>query len=303
MWNSLIMLGAAALLLLLTTWRVRKAALESGQGGARGNRLAGRMFRRLLWGIGATARTAGPVRHVMGSPVIWKETCRGLRYGWSVSDIVICVIALAVILVPLVVLDIVGSEPAVGVGLLIAWCLSVLLLFRLAVECAGNVPREREAQTWPILLATLLEDKEIVYGKAKAALLRNGPLLITLVVIYALSLVVFPHRETLMTAGLALSSLVASVLLVVGIGSYFGVTIKTRASAVVATIAVCLAMKYAVGGVLYVMATAIVLHAGGHGHGGGWVLLAVMIGLATIHGIIGIAAIRVAAQRVRHDVF
>jgi len=303
MLNSLVMLGLATLLLVLTIGRVRKAATEGASGDGRSGRSASRTIKRLLWGIGATAGAAGLVKHVKGPPVVWKETCRGLRYGWSLSDIVICAIALAVILIPVVVLDIIGSEPAIGVGLFVAWFLSVLVLFRLAVECAGNVPREREARTWPILLTTLLEDKEIVYGKAKAAMLRNGPLLITLATIYALSLVVFPRTETLMTAGLSLSSLAASILLVVGIGSYFGITIKTRASAVVATIVVCLAMKYAVGGLLFPMAIAVVAGTGVGGGAAEWVLFVVMVVLAMIHVIIGVAAIRVAAQRVRYDVF
>ncbi|MBN1507380.1 MAG: ABC transporter permease [Sedimentisphaerales bacterium] len=303
MLNSLVMMAVVVILMVLTAHRVRRVATEGVTGSGRSGRSASRTVKRILCGIDTKVGADGPVRHVKGPPVVWKETCRGLRYGWSLSDIVICVIALAVILIPIVVLDIVGLEPVVGVGLFVAWLLSVFVLFRLAVECAGNVPREREARTWPVLLTTLLEDKEIVYGKAKASLLRSSPLLITLVVIYALSLVVFPRAQTLMIAGLDLSSLAASVLLVVGIGSYFGVTIKTRASAIVATIAVCLAMKYAVGGMLFPMVAAVVAGADTGGKATWWILLAVMVGLAAIHAIIGVTAIRVAAQRVRHDVF
>jgi hypothetical protein len=302
MLNSLIMLGLALLLLTLTIRRVRKAAVQGmSSEGRPGRGAAGRAIKRLLGNTGAAAGAAGPVRHVQGSPVVWKETRRGLLYGWSLSDIVICVFALIMGIAPGVILGDAKSDAAVGIGLFVAWLLSILILVRLVVECAGNVPREREARTWPILLTTLLEDREIVNGKAKAALLRNAPLLITLAAMYLLFLVLFPRAETLFVAAMALVSQVVSILLVVGIGSYFGVTLKTRTSAIVATIVVCLAMKYVIGGMFMFFAMPLLARAGGHAGGLGFLL--VMLIPAVIQVTIAVAAIRVAVQRVRHDVF
>jgi ABC-type transport system involved in multi-copper enzyme maturation permease subunit len=297
--NSLIMLGLTLLLLTLTIRRVRKAAVQSMSGEKRSaGATAGRVIKRFLWGAGAMASPAGSVRHVQGPPMVWKETRRGLVCGWSLSDVVICGIALALVIIPAAILDVTGSEPAIGMALFIAWLLSILVLIRLVVECAGSVPREREARTWPILLTTLLEDKEIVNGKAKAALLRNAPLLITLAAIYLLFLVVFPRVETLLVAVMALTSQVVAILLVIGIGSYFGITVKRRASAIVATIVVCLAMKYAIGGLC--LSTAAIGTVD-------WIpALGLFIGMllsALVQIVIAIAAIQVAAQRVRRDVF
>jgi len=297
--NSLIMLGLTLLLLSMTIWRVRKAAVAAMSGPRKSaGAVVGRAVKRLLWNAGKATAAAGPVKHVTGSPVVWKETRRGVWYGWSLSDIAICSLALTGAVVPFWLVGLSGGKP-MGLGLFIAWCLSILLVIRLAVECAGNVPREREARTWPILLMTLLEDKEIVNGKAKAALLRNAPLLITMAVITLFLFVVFPRPETLLAAGWGLISQVASILLAIGIGSYFGVTIKTRMSAVVATIALCLTVKYGIGWIFLPVAGVIAMGSGG----AVWGFFLGMIVPCVIHVTIGVAAIRVAAQRVRHEVF
>ena len=299
--NSLIMLGLTLILLTLTVRRVRKVAVAGTDGDGRSAKTAvSRAIKHFLWNTGTSAGTAGPVRHVTGSPVIWKETRRGVLYGWSISDIVICIIALAACVTPFIVFGVTNVGSMVGPGMVIGWFLSVLVLVRLAVACAGNVPRERETRTWPILLTTPLEGREIVYAKAKAALLRNGPFLITLATIYLLSLVVFPHAVTLCAAGMLLASQVVSILLVVGIGSYFGVTVKTSGGAVAATIAVCLAMKYVISGLFLPVAGAMAVGVGGDTRLG---FCFVMLIPAVIQAAIAIAAIRVAAQRVRHDVF
>ncbi len=298
--NSVILLGLTVILLALTMRRVRKAAVTAMTGERKSAGAAvGRAVKRLLWNTGKAPGAARPIRHVTGSLMIWKETRRGLLYGWSLSDIVICVIALAVTVIPTILLGSTGARPSMSLGVFVGWCLMLLLVVRLAVECAGNVPREREARTWPILLTTLLDDEEIVYGKAKAVLLRNAPPLITLAVISLFLFVAFPRAETLMAAGWALMSLASSIPLVIGIGSYFGVTIKTRVGAIVATIALCLAVKYGIGWIFIFMAGAIAMGVGGMA----WGFLIAMIIPCVIHITIGVAAIRVAAQRVRHDVF
>jgi len=301
--NSLVMLGLTLTLMILTVRRVRKVAVAGVDGGRRSAKAAiSRALKRFLWNAGTPAGATGLIKHVTGSPVVWKETRRGLLYGWSVSDIAISAIALAASVTPIIIFGVTDAEPTAGVGMAIAWFLSILVLVRLVVACAGNVPREREARTWPILLTTLLEDGEIVYGKAKAALLRNGPLLIALAAIYLFFLIVFPRAETLFVAGVGLASQVISILLVIGIGSYFGVTVKTRGGAVVATIVVCLVMKYAIGGLFLPVAAAMAAGAGAGG-AGAFGFCVGMLFPALIQATIAVAAIRVAVQRVRHDVF
>jgi len=301
--NSLVMLGLSLILLALAVRRVRKAAVAA-MGGKRQSLAvaAGRAAGRLLGFRHATAESSRPIRHVTGSPIVWKETRRGLWYGWSVSDIVVCAVILAAIIASATVFDLVGSESLAGVGLSLAWLLSILVLIRLAVECAGSVPREREARTWPILLTTLLDDKEIVYGKAKAALLRNVPLLGALAAIYLFSLVALPHAGMLLMAGWSLMSQIVSILLVVGLGSCFGVYIRTRSAAVVVTIVVSLAVKYVLGALL-IPIVLIIAGAGRFAQSDGWAALPLMAVPAGIEVVMAVVALRVAALRVRRDIF
>jgi ABC-type transport system involved in multi-copper enzyme maturation permease subunit len=297
------MLGLSFILLVLAVRRVRKAAVAA-MGGKRASLAVavGRAVGRLLGIRHATGESSRPIKHVTGSPIVWKETRRGLWYGWSVSDIVICAIVVAVIIISATVFDLAGPESIAGMGLFLAWMLSVLVLLRLAVECAGSVPREREARTWPILLTTLLDDKEIVYGKAKAALLRNAPLLVTLAAIYLLILLVLPRGEMLLMAGWSLMSQVVSVLLVVGLGSCFGVYIRTRSAAIVVTIVVYLAMKYVLGALL-IPIVLIIAGVGRFAEPDRWAMLPLMAVPAGIQVVMAVVALRVAAFRVRRDVF
>lgn len=297
--NSLVMLGLSVILLALAIRRVRKAAVAV-MGGKRQSLAvaAGRAVGCLLGFRRGTAESSRPVRPMTGSPIVWKETRRGLWYGWSVSDIVICVLILAALILSTTVFDLVGSESIAATGLSLAWMLSLLVLLRLVVECAGSVPREREARTWPILLTTLLDDKEIVYGKAKAALLRNVPLLGALVAIYLVTLVAVPRAEMPLLVGWSFMSQVVSVVLVVGLGSCFGASIKTRTAAIVVTIVVCLAAKYITGGVMSM--GLLVLAAGRWGE---WSLLVVGVVVAATLATIGVVALRVATFYVRRDIF
>jgi ABC-type transport system involved in multi-copper enzyme maturation permease subunit len=301
--NSLVMLGLSFILLALAIRRVRKAAVAA-MGGKRESLAvaAGRAVGGLLGFRQATAESSRPIRPVRGSPILWKETRRGLWYGWSLSDLVICAIVLAAILISTTVFDLVGSGFIAGAGLSLAWMLSFLVLLRLALDCAGSVPREREARTWPILLTTLLDDKEIVYGKAKAALLRNAPLLVTLVAAYLFSLVALPRAEMLLLAGWSFMSQVVSVLLVVGLGSCFGVYIKARSAAVVVTIVVYLAMKYVVGAML-IPIVLLLAGVGRFAEPDRWAVLPLMAVPAGIQVVMAVVALRVATLRVRRDIF
>jgi uncharacterized membrane protein len=93
------------------------------------------------------------------------------------------------------------------------------------------------------------------------------------------------------------------VLLVVGLGSCFGMYIKTRSAAVVVTIVIYLAMKYMVGALLIPMAMIVLMGAGRYGTAGGWGMLPLMVIPAAIEVAMAIVALRVAALHVRRDIF
>jgi ABC-type transport system involved in multi-copper enzyme maturation permease subunit len=62
-------------------------------------------------------------------------------------------------------------------GVQIAFVLVYLLLglLRAATTAATSITSEREARTWPVLLATTLTDREIVFGKIIGSALQSWP--------------------------------------------------------------------------------------------------------------------------------
>jgi ABC-type transport system involved in multi-copper enzyme maturation permease subunit len=287
--NCLTMLGLTVVLLALAVRRTRRAAvagLTDKAASVPAKYVLEHLFRR--------ARRGGPaaagIKRVTGSPIVWKETRQGLVYGWSLSDIAVCVLALLTAAVCLVVTTPQRRGPVVPLWFLISWILSLLVFFRLVVDCAGSVPRERDARTWPILLATPLEGTEIVYGKARAVLLHNAPLMATVGLLDLLTLAASPNMAPI--SGFSVVSQATSVLLIVGLGSYFGVLVKTRAGAVAATIGVFLGVKY--------IATIMLVISAASGPAGpvGWILIS-----SVIYLVVALVAIMGATCRVRHAVF
>jgi ABC-type transport system involved in multi-copper enzyme maturation permease subunit len=119
---------------------------------------------------------------------------------------------------------------------LLAQLLQLLLVIRLAISAAGAFTREKEARTWPILLATPLDNERIVKGKALGAFQRNLPLLATLLLLYLLASLLGPMDESgfFLFAGI---DLVGIVLFLLGVGLYLSARLKTTTGAVASILA------------------------------------------------------------------
>jgi ABC-type transport system involved in multi-copper enzyme maturation permease subunit len=291
--NCLVMLVLTLVLLGLAVRRTRKAAI-SGLTDKTTSATARGVIGCVFGGARRTGRAAAAIKRVKGSPIVWRETRRGLVYGWSASDILICVLALLAAILPPLVFGFREFRLASALGFGLSGILSLLVFFRLVVDCAGSVPRERDARTWPILLTTPLEDKEIIYGKAKAALLHNAPLIATVGLLHLWTVVTCEEQQFLrIIVGSAISQAVAA-LTVVGIGSCFGVLVKTRAGAVAATIGTFLGVKYVAGFVLLPL-----MLIGGPRAG----IFATMSLSAVVYLLVAAAALVAAVRRVRRAVF
>jgi len=122
----------------------------------------------------------------------------------------------------------------------------LIVMVRLAIATAGSIAAEKESRTLPVLLATPLEDKEIIHGKIIAALWRNIPLLI----LYFFLLCVFYYGtnnqwfQILIGLPITVVGVVGSVLFIIGSGSYFGVRFKTATAAITATIGSYLVLRF-----------------------------------------------------------
>ena len=122
----------------------------------------------------------------------------------------------------------------------------MIATIRTAAMAATSITKEKEARTLPILLGTLLEPKQIIHGKALAALWRNAPAWLILAlgqpVFYILMITL---QKTKGSSSLDFYyyyiilgplGIVANVIFLIGLGMYFSTRLKSSTAAVMATI-------------------------------------------------------------------
>lgn len=179
-----------------------------------------------------------------------------------------------------------------------------IIMIRIAVFSAGSIAGEKEARTWPILLVTTLGDKEIIRGKAIAAIRRNVPLLLLYLVLICISYANLGIRMfPLISISLLITAVdtVCSTLFLAGIGVYFGVRLKTMTTAVAATVGSYLIMAYLFRGMFSVSYS--LLFSAVRGGRTIWMFYASSIIYSMALGGIGIQQARCAVRRLRRDIF
>ncbi len=236
--HCLFMLAATALLLGLSVWRVRKVALNAALG-------------RYVSTKKAKKASADVIKRVKGSPIIWKEMRKGL-IGRGKRNIAITILLIGIFLLVFISIFLpLGMRQNWFFATFLMSGLYLVVMIRMAVLSAGGIAGEKDARTWPILLMTPLEDKEIVRGKAIAAFRRNVPLLLIYFVMFythyvrmAISVGLSNFSTSLLpffitsTIGLA-----SSIIFVIGSGLYFGVRLRTATAAVAVTAGLYLVMN------------------------------------------------------------
>jgi ABC-type transport system involved in multi-copper enzyme maturation permease subunit len=166
-----VMIGASSLFLAWSVRGVRRAALRqaTGQPGlfaSRRERRAARTARTAPASArSAGAATVGAVRAVKGSPLIWKDMQRpqsGTRRAKNTVTLVLFVVVLSTIYCCFAYYNSFGSK-IVQIGFVVTYLF--LGLFSTSSTAASSVTSEKEANTWPILLTTPLDDRQIAWAK------------------------------------------------------------------------------------------------------------------------------------------
>ncbi len=261
--HCLVLLGGAAIMLLLAVWRLRRAALaptpgpkaeETGRSGDRSSTGG--------WWVFGRRRSA--VRRVRGAPVVWKELRRPIfpRGRRGVFNILGLIAAACVILGVLVYL-LVHSRVTLGpVSIVVAVLLVLLFIINVAGSAASTIAREKEARTLPILLMTPLDNGTIVRGKAWGLLRRNLPLLIPVPFLGALGYAFTPNPHASGSAVAAfvvtfVVSALADMAFLLGLGLCLSVYLRTAMPAVVSTFVGYIAFRFfvaAAGSILFLIA-------------------------------------------------
>ena len=310
--HCLMLLGAAAVISIVAVWRVRRVTLVSILARAGGRHASRSKARR----EGATGRTRTgvrawtPIRRVKGAPIVWKELCRPqfLTRWRAILTVGVSIAAIAVMTVALV-----AARGPVGASFLIlAHIFQLLFLVRLAASAASAITREKEARTWPILLMTPLDDREIVRGKAVGVFRWNLCLLVPLCALYLLGHILSPAGagdliQRAISLGTLVIGLAGTILFLIGLGLYLSVRLKTTSAAVAATLGIYIAPTLFCCGGLSPLLVWSARVAGPPGTRGplGMLLVPLLftVGVAAVYGGLGWLFMRAAAGRLRPNVF
>ena len=213
----LLMLGLAGALFAVSVWRVRRAAMrqllgDSGGWFASRRRARGR---------------EGKIRRVWGPPVIWRELQTSiLRTRFFGALAWLLALGLLVTTYVLAGSDLVGADmQGIYGGFLL-----VFVGLCAAIAAGMGIAKEREAGTWPLLLATPLEDRAILLGKAVALLRRSLPACLILALHFVLMAALgYMHPVALLHMALITTGLVA---LATGAGLYFSTLVRRPTAAI-----------------------------------------------------------------------
>jgi len=310
--HCLLLLAAAAGILLLSVRRMRRVSLRLATGDAAPRAADADLGDDAAQGAGRPGLgRRRRLRPVTGSPIVWKELRRPwlFRSRWNVlAQVLLVVIGCAVVALPAAF----GAPPAVGLHVLIGVCY-LLFMVRVATSAAGAIASEKEARTWLTLLATPLEDREIVWGKGVAAFRRGLFLLAPIPVLHVVALMLGGQRESILPAlmqmGFVLLGLLGTAAFLIGMGLYFSAVFQTVAAAVALTLGVYVGMQFfCCGGLtlfpLMLATTAMTARMGGGPSAGAWLMSMAMAALpALVHTAMGLCFMRAATRRLRRRVF
>jgi len=216
-----IMAALSALLLILSAAGVRRAALRqaTGQPGifsTRKERRAARANRRAERGV---AVRPGRVIPVKGHPIVWKEMRTVLARSGRFTAVLSTVLSVCVGIFAYGYCGYKGwlALHEVHAAFVVAYLF--LGLLRAATSAATSITTEREARTWPALLATSMTDREIVFGKVIGSALQGWPFWLLLAA-HTLIFSIAGYINVLAVVPLAALA-VSSALLVSAIGVFF----------------------------------------------------------------------------------
>ena len=245
-----IMLAGSALVGALCVRVVRRAALAQ----ATGQPLKRRRKKRGAAVAAVGAASVGRIRRVYDPPAIWKEL-RPRRH--SRGTILMMIVVLATLVISYIVAadgnDLDDSD-AQTAYIVILVSLAAMVTTAIA---AGVVTSEKEARTWPGLLATTLSAREIIFAKV-VGVLRRGALMWGLLVGHLAVFVLAGYIHPMVVLHIGMLAIWLTIFLT-GVGIYFSTVLKRTTWAVVTTFTFLMALWAILPGILLL----VVLIAGG----------------------------------------
>jgi ABC-type transport system involved in multi-copper enzyme maturation permease subunit len=217
---------------------------------------------------------------VRGSPVIWKEL-RSSVVGSRFVGFVTWLAAAGVLglIYALTWQDVLRYSEGHTVFAVVLMALSLGVT---AIITPTGIAREREAGTWPLLLATPLEASQIVAGKAVALVRRSLPVWSLL----GLHLVLFTCLGRIHPAALAHVGILAASMLVLltGSGLFWSTCVRKATWAVILNLAFCAAIWFVLPMFLSMGSGMFLIMAGSRSHG--MFLQSLVMALYMVHPLV-----------------
>jgi hypothetical protein len=300
--HCLLMLAVTAVLIAVSVWQMRKATLVSTFSSTTKLWPTGvleRMLTRIFYKAGFQS-TNSSIIPVKDPPIIWKEMRKGF-VGRSKGEAAVFILLIGAFLIAAVLLLLSsGRNPFLPSYFMYAFYL--VALARMAVFSAGSITAEKEARTWPVLLATPLEDRDIVRGKAIASFRRNFPLLLLYIILVSISYIKMAGIKSIIVIVLyILLPTATSILFVIGSGLYFGTRFRATTGAVAATIGLYFTITFLFCGTFNPLNR--FLYMAVFRRWGQWLYFSVTIVRSLTIGGVGLSFARCARRRLRSDIF
>ena len=239
--HCILMLGASALLIAISVKIVRKVALRQAVGQIESvtNRIRARKSKKSSRQHGKLTEPSGVIRRVNGSPVLWRELrapmIKGAEGRNSIIGLTVAIIAL---LITYVTCKDFIDEPFVHIGYVLMFTL-IGSVFTVILS-ATSVTSEKESRSWPILLATSMDDWYILLGKAIGVFRRCLPIWLLMAGHISLFICMrYIHPVAILHVPLFAIGL---VVFLIGAGIYFSSCLKRTTSAVIASFGLALVL-------------------------------------------------------------
>ncbi|KPK78089.1 MAG: hypothetical protein AMJ79_01035 [Phycisphaerae bacterium SM23_30] len=234
--NCGIMLVFSALLLGWSVVRVRKVALRQACGEVGGTSARPVKARKTQADGGAELiEHAGTIRRVRGCPIIWKELRCPLLGRRRIGTVISIVLALAALLFTYWFCARTGILDNEEIQIAYVSIFMLMGMLWCAVLSATGITSEKESRSWPLLLATTLSDRRILWGKALGNLRRCLPIWLFLFG-HVLLFICLGYIHPLALLHLGMLAGWVTVFLI-GTGLYFGSLFKRTTTAVMANFA------------------------------------------------------------------
>jgi ABC-2 type transport system permease protein len=237
--HCILMLGASALLIAISVKVVRKVALRQavGQTESITNRIRAKRSKKSSRRSIKPRRKHGVIRHVTGSPVLWRELrapmIKGAEGRNSMIGLIIAIIAL---LITYETCKDFIDEPFVHICYMLMF--TVIGSVFTIVLSATSVTSEKETRSWPILLATSMDDWHILMGKAIGVFRRCLPIWLLMAGhIFLFICMRYIHPIAILHMPVFITGL---VVFLTGTGLYFSARFNRTTSAVIASFALAL---------------------------------------------------------------